>query len=210
VHQGGEGAQQGNRPTGPRPPELFRAELDIHDCEVEGKIPSDLNGAFYRTGPDAQYPIAKGNIPFDGEGHVSMFRIKDGHANFRSRFVRNERYVANEKEGRQLFPMYRNPYLDDPKAKGLSRGTHNTHIIHHNGVLLALKEDSPPAAMNLHTLETVDPVYRFNGQLESAAFTAHPKLDSETGNMIAFGYEAKGFATDDINVFEFTPDGKRV
>ncbi len=77
-------------------------------------------------------------------------------------------------------------------------------------MLLALKEDSPPAAMNLHTLETVDPVYRFNGQLESAAFTAHPKLDSETGNMIAFGYEAKGFATDDINVFEFTPDGKRV
>jgi carotenoid cleavage dioxygenase-like enzyme len=28
--------------------------------------------------------------------------------------------------------------------------------------------------------------------------------------MIAFGYEAKGFATDDVNVFEYTPDGKRV
>jgi carotenoid cleavage dioxygenase-like enzyme len=203
-------AVNNNRPTSPRPPELFRAELDIRDCEIEGKIPSDLNGAFYRTGPDAQYPIAKGNIPFDGEGHVSMFRIKDGRVHFRSRFVRNQRYLANDKEGRQLFPMYRNPYLDDPKAKGLSRGTHNTHIIHHNGVLLALKEDSPPAAMDLHTLETLDPVYRFNGQLESAAFTAHPKLDSETGNMIAFGYEAKGFATDDINVFEYTPQGKRV
>jgi carotenoid cleavage dioxygenase-like enzyme len=199
-----------NRPTGPRPPEMFRAEIDITDCEVEGKIPADLNGAFYRTGPDAQYPLAKGNIPFDGEGHVSMFRIKDGRVNLRTRFVRNERYLANEKAGRELFPMYRNPYLDDPSVKGLSRGTHNTHIIPHNGLLLALKEDSPPAAMNLHTLETVDPVYRFNGQLESAAFTAHPKLDSETGNMIAFGYEAKGFATNDINVFEFTPQGKRV
>src|SRR5512143_3764987 len=77
-----------NRPTAPRPPELFRDELDIRDCQVEGKIPKDLNGAFYRTGPDAQYPIAKGNIPFDGEGHVSMFRIKDGRVHFRSRFVR--------------------------------------------------------------------------------------------------------------------------
>jgi carotenoid cleavage dioxygenase-like enzyme len=193
--------------TGPR---LFRAELDIRDCEIEGKIPTDLNGAFYRVGPDAQHPMRAGNIPFDGEGHVSMFRIQNGHVNLRTRFVRNERYVAQEKAGKILFPMYRNHYLDDPSVKGLSRGTHNTHIIHHNGKLLALKEDSPPAAMDLNTLETLDPVYRFDGQLTSATFTAHPKLDSETGNMIAFGYEAKGFGTDDVNVFEYTPTGKKV
>jgi carotenoid cleavage dioxygenase len=124
--------------------------------------------------------------------------------------VRNERWLAQDKAGKLLFPMYRNPYMDDPSVKGKSRGTHNTHIIHHNGVLLALKEDSPPAALDLNTLETLDPVYRFNGQLESAAFTAHPKLDSKTGNLIAFGYEAKGFNTDDVNVFEYTPDGKKV
>ena len=122
-----------------------------------------------------------------------MFRIQDGRVNFRSRFVRNERYVAQEKAGRILFPMYRNPYMDDPSVKGKSRGTHNTHIIHHNGLLLALKEDSPPAAMDLNTLATVDPVYTFNGQLpRTQPFTAHPKTDSETGNMLAFGYEAKG------------------
>jgi carotenoid cleavage dioxygenase-like enzyme len=191
-------------------PQLFRAEIDIQDCEVDGKIPADLKGVFYRTGPDAQYPLAPGNIPFDGEGHVSMFAFENGRVNFKSRYVRNERYVAQEKAGKILFPMYRNPYLDDPSVKGLSRGTHNTHIIHHNGVLLALKEDSPPAAMDLHTLQTIDPVYRFGGQLQSATFTAHPKTDSETGNMVAFGYEAKGFATDDVNVFEYTPKGKKV
>ncbi len=94
--------------------------------------------------------------------------------------------------------------------KGLSRSTANTHIINHNGVLLALKEDSPPVAMDLHTLETVDPVYTFNGQLQSKTFTAHPKIDSETGNMVAFGYEAKGFGSDDVNIFEVTPQGKMV
>ena len=197
-------------PPSVRMPQLFRVEMDIADCEVEGKIPSDLNGAFYRTGPDAQYPLRAGNIPFDGEGHVSMFRFENGRVDFKSRFVRNERYLAQEQAGKILFPMYRNPYLDDPSVKGKSRGTHNTHIIHHNGLLLALKEDSPPAAMDLNTLATVDPVYRFNGTLASEAFTAHPKLDSRTGNMIAFGYEAKGFNTDDINVFEYTPTGKKV
>ena len=37
-----------------------------------------------------------------------------------------------------------------------------------------------------------------------------PKTDSKTGNLIAFGYEAKGFNTTDVNVFEYTPQGKKV
>ncbi len=90
----GSGLDMGVRPGGPR---LFRVEADIKDIEVDGKIPPDLNGAFYRTGPDPQYPLNPRNIPFDGEGHVSMFRIKDGHVDYKSRFVRNERYVAQEK-----------------------------------------------------------------------------------------------------------------
>src|SRR5688572_32716968 len=65
-------------------PRLYRLEADVHDCEVTGKIPADLNGAFYRVGPDAQCKMAPGNIPFDGEGHVSMFRIKDGRVHYRS------------------------------------------------------------------------------------------------------------------------------
>jgi len=198
-------------PPGADGPRLFRVEMDINDCEVEGKIPMDLSGGFYRTGPDAQYPLATGNIPFDGEGHVSLFRIKDGKVSFKSRFVRNERYVAQEKAGKILFPMYRNPFLDDPSVKGKSRGTHNTHIIHHNGRLLALKEDSPPAAMDLNTLDTLDPVYTFDGQLpRTQPFTAHPKLDSRTGNLVAFGYEAAGFGSDAVNVFEIDTSGKKI
>jgi carotenoid cleavage dioxygenase-like enzyme len=191
-------------------PKLYRVEADITDVEVEGKIPADLNGAFYRVGPDPQYALVPGNIPFDGEGHVSMFRIKDGHVDYKSRYVRNERYLAQEKAKRILFPKYRNPFTDDPSVKGLSRSTANTHIMPYRGMLLSLKEDSPPAAMNLLTLETLDPKYSFDGQLESKTFTAHPKIDSDTGNMVAFGYEAKGFGTDDVNVFEMTPQGKKV
>ncbi|PZN28057.1 MAG: dioxygenase [Proteobacteria bacterium] len=191
-------------------PRLYRVEADLRDCEVEGKIPTDLNGAFYRVGPDFQYPMHPGNIPFDGEGHVGMFRFRNGRVDFRSRFVRNERWLAQDKAGRALFPMYRNPTMDDPSVKGLSRSTANTHIINHRNLLLALKEDSPPDALDLLTLETVQPRYTFDGQLPSETFTAHPKVDSETGDIIAFGYEAKGFGTDDVSVFQITPAGKIV
>lgn len=193
--------------TGPR---LYRVESDVRDLEVSGTVPSDLNGAFYRVGPDFQYAPDPRNIPFDGEGHVSMFRIRDGRIDFRSRFVRNERYVAQDQARRSLFPMYRNPYTDDPSVQGLSRSTANTHIINHRNLLLALKEDSPPSALDLLTLETVAPNYTFGGKLPSETFTAHPKIDSETGNMIAFGYQARGHGSDDISVFEFTPQGELV
>jgi carotenoid cleavage dioxygenase len=198
------------RPSMQRPTSLFRLEADVRDCEVQGTIPSDLNGAFYRVGPDAQYPLHPRNIPFDGEGHASMFRIKNGRVDYRSRFVRNERYMAQDKAGRSLFPMYRNPSLDDPSVAGLSRSTANTHIMNHKDLLLCLKEDSPPSALNLLTLETVVPKYTFDGKLPSQTFTAHPKIDSETGNMIAFGYEADGFGSNVISIFEITPQGEFV
>ena len=198
------------RPSMRRPTTLYRLEADVRHCEVEGEIPSDLNGAFYRVGPDPQFPLRPGNIPFDGEGHVSMFRIKNGRVHYKSRYVRNDRYLAQDKAGKILFPMYRNPYLDDPSVKGLSRSTANTHIINHRNLLLALKEDSPPSALDPLTLETVAPNYTFDDQLPSKTFTAHPKIDSETGNMVAFGYEATGHGSDDVAIFEFTPGGKLV
>jgi carotenoid cleavage dioxygenase-like enzyme len=204
--------QEDLRPSMRRPTSLYRVEAQVRDCEVEGKVPADLNGAFYRVGPDIQYPLDPGNIPFDGEGHVSMFRISNGRVDYLSRFVRNDRWLAQDKAGRRLFHMYRNPDVDDPSVKGtgLSRSTANTHIINHRNMLLALKEDSPPSAMDLLTLETLEPNYTFEGQLPSETFTAHPKIDSETGNMVAFGYEATGFGSDIVSIFEFTPQGKRV
>ena len=75
----------------------LHAEVFVRDCPVEGKLPPDLNGGFYATGPDPQYPLARGNIAFDGEGHVRMFRLRNGRVDYRSRYARTERYVAQDK-----------------------------------------------------------------------------------------------------------------
>ncbi len=122
----------------------FRMEVDLRDCEVEGRLPADLRGSFYRIGPDFQYPPRLPNIPFDGEGHLGMFRFADGHVDYRSRYVRTQRYKAQAAARESLFGTYRNPYTDDPRVKGLSRGTANTSVVFHHGKLLVLKEDSPP------------------------------------------------------------------
>ena len=188
-----------------------RSEVDLYDCEVDGKLPADLDGVFYRVGPDPQYPKPDKytmDIPFDGEGHISMFRIKDGHVDYRTRYAHNQRWKAQHEARRSLFGMYRNPGTDDPSAKGLSRGTANTQIVYHHNKLFAMKEDSPPVAMDPLTLETTDDYYTFGGGMQSLTFTAHPKLDPMTGEMIAFGYEAKGFYSTDIEVFSADKTGK--
>jgi hypothetical protein len=77
--------------------QVNRSEHTLYDCEVDGKLPDDLDGAFYRVGPDAQYPKPPGldyDIAFDGEGHASMFRIQGGHVDYRSRWVKNDRWNA--------------------------------------------------------------------------------------------------------------------
>jgi len=207
------GAPQVDFPENPRAfggSGTVRSEMDLRDCEVEGDWPKDLDGAFYRVGPDPQYPKPpefENDIPFDGEGHVSMFRIKDGHVDYKTRYARNARYLAQAEARQSLFGMYRNPTTDHESVKGLNRGTANTQLFTHHGKLLVFKEDSPPVAMDPLTLETTDPEYTFGGKLESRTHTAHPKIDPLTGEFISFGYEAGGFLSKDVNVFSADKDG---
>lgn len=87
------------------------------------------------------------------------------------------------------------------------RSTANTNIVYWHGMLLALKEDSPPYAMDPETLETIG-LWDFHGQLPSLTFTAHPKFDPVTREMVGFGYEAKGDGTNDICYFSIDQSGK--
>ncbi len=127
----------------------------------------------------------------------------------RRRWVQTERFIAERAAGRGLTGRYRNRYTDDLSLRGRCRSSANTNVVVHNGVLLALKEDSLPYALNPHTLDTVGR-WDFGGQLADAPFTAHPKFDPVSGTMIAFGYQAKGDATRDIVVYEFDRTGRKL
>src|SRR5271163_585135 len=176
-----------------------RIEADISDLEiVVGEIPAEIDGTFYRIGPDPQYPPLLGtDMRFNGDGMASMFRFKNGHVSFKSRWVQTDKFKLERAAGRALFGAYRNPFTDDPSVLGRIRGTANTHIYYHAGNLFAYKEDSPPVAMDPDTLGTRG-YHFYGGKLGSQTFTAHPKIDPSSGEMFAFGYAAKGISTRDI------------
>jgi carotenoid cleavage dioxygenase-like enzyme len=187
-----------------------RIELDIHDLEVDGEIPAGLDGAFYRVAPDHQYPPRfLDDVPFNADGTISRFLFENGRVHLRHRYVRTERFEAERTAGRALYGKYRNPFTDDPSVAGKSRNLANTTPLVWDGRLLALREDSPPIAMDPITLETQGD-WTFHGTLSGLTFTAHPKIDPITGEMIAFGFAAKGLFTRDVAYYEVSPQGRIV
>jgi len=187
-----------------------RIEADISDLAHQGSIPPELDGAFFRVQPDPQFPPRLGDdIAFNGDGMITRFHFHDGQCDFRQRWAKTDKWQLEHDAGAGLFGAYRNPLTDDDRVQGKIRGTANTNAWIHGGKLYALKEDSPALVMDPATMETLGYTW-FNGKMTGQTFTAHPKIDPATGNMIAFGYAASGLCSDDCTYYEVTPEGELI
>jgi len=185
-----------------------RIEADIADLAHEGTIPPELDGAFFRVQPDPQFPPRLGDdIAFNGDGMITRFHIHEGRCDFRQRWAQTDKWKLEHEAGEALFGAYRNPLTDDPAVAGRFRSTANTNAWIHAGKLWAMKEDSPALLMDPATMETIG-FETFGGAMRGQTFTAHPKVDPATGNMVAIGYAASGLCTDDVAYYEVSPAGE--
>ena len=191
-------------------PERFEAQ--VFDCEVQGKIPQDMNGTFFRVGGDWLYPPKfADDAVLNSDGYISAFRFHNGIVDYAGRYVRTKRFEADRAANRQLYGYYRNPYTDDPSIRDPQRPNlrtvSNTAPVVHGGKLFTVKEDGLPHRIDPISLQTLG-VWDFNGAWKSQTFTAHPKLDPVSGEMVAFGYEATGLATNDVFIYHVDKGGK--
>jgi carotenoid cleavage dioxygenase-like enzyme len=85
----------------------------------------------------------------------------------------------------------------DPSVRGKDGGAANTNIVWHAGKLLAVEERHPPFALDPDTLASQG-YWDFAAALKTGRFTAHPKIDPETGEMVFFGYSIGGAFTTTI------------
>jgi len=189
----------------PRHPQLqgnyapLRMECDAPDLIVRGDVPEEINGALFRIGPNPQFPPRdKQHHWFAGDGMVHGFYLQGGRVDYRNRWVRTPKFVTERKHGRSMFGTFGNPMTTDPSVMGQDTGLANTNIIHHAGRLLALEEAHFPYEMSVETLDSTG-YHDFGGKMAGTRFTAHPKIDPETGEMLFFGYSHGGFFTDGIS-----------
>ena len=175
----------------------LRMESDLNDLIVEGEIPKDLYGSYYRNGPDPQFPPMGGNYHwFGGDGMIHAFHFENGKVSYKNRWIQTTKWKQERKAGKSLVNIL-NPMEPDPlwNPEG-EDGTANTNIIFHGDKLLALEEGHPPFEIDPFTLESIGS-YNYEGKLLSA-MTAHPKIDPLTGEMFAFSY---GFGDNKMTYF---------
>lgn len=186
-----------------------RFEGEIADLVVLGEIPKEIKGTFYRVMCDPFRAPVPGNVPLDGDGNISAFRIHDGRVDMKMAYVKTERYMLERAANKALFGLYRNPYTHHPCVRSAIDSTANTNLVYWADRLLALKESALPYSVDPDTLETIeyDP---FGEKSNSKAFTGHPKIDPFTEELVVFGYQAKGLATRDIVAYTLNKEGKKV
>jgi carotenoid cleavage dioxygenase-like enzyme len=162
-----------------------REEITADTLPVIGQLPSELSGMFVRNGPNPQWsPIGQYHW-FDGDGMLHGVQISNGQATYRNRYVQTAKWQTEQAAGKAIW----SGLLEPPQPNlppGISQNTANTALVWHAGQLLALWEGGAPHAIQVPNLQTCGE-YTYDGQLISA-FTAHPKVDPITGEMMFFGY----------------------
>lgn len=175
----------------------IRSEDEFGDLLIEGEIPPALVGTLYRNGPNPQFdPRDPNHHWFAGDGMIHAFRFAEGNISYFNRYVRTPKWEVEHAAKHSLFGTFGNPLTTDPSVTGKDSGVANTNIVWHAGRLLALEEGHQPFALNGETLAP-------RGYIPHAGranrFTAHPKIDPETGELVFFGYMAgEGFFSDEV------------
>jgi all-trans-8'-apo-beta-carotenal 15,15'-oxygenase len=190
-------------------------EYDYWIDDIEGEIPVDLKGTFFRNGPGLlDINGQKIAHPFDGDGMINAIAINNGRARYRNRYVQTEGYLA-EKKARKI--LYRGVFgtqkpggwlanIFDLKAKNIA----NTNIIYWGGKLLALWEGGQPHRLDPKTLETIG-LEDLDGLLEGGkAFSAHPRIEKgkDGKNDVLINFSVTPGPSSTITIFEFDTKGK--
>mmetsp|Transcript_6470 Transcript_6470/g.7026 ORF Transcript_6470/g.7026 Transcript_6470/m.7026 type:complete len:480 (+) Transcript_6470:73-1512(+) len=177
-------------------------EIDATNLSViEGEVPKDIDGMFVRNGSNPMFYDKKHYHWFEGDGMLHGVRIQNGNVSYKNRYVQTDDHKYEERVGKQYFLSFTTlktalgfGYFMASKAylalfggrDPYSKDTANTALIYHDRRMMALMEGSQPHWVTAQTLDTIKK-YDYDGELKHN-FTAHPKVDRKTGEMIFFGY----------------------
>ena len=149
-------------------------EVTAFDLPVSGALPDELHGCYLRIGPNP-WPVPEGPYHwFTGDGMVHGVALEGGRARwYRNRWVRTPSVAERLGEAPPTGPA---PPMYDAA---------NTNVLGHAGRTLCLTETAMPYELTaeLDTVGRTD----FGGPLPSG-FTAHPKVDPATGELLGFAY----------------------
>ncbi len=187
----------------------IRMECDSAYLTIEGEVPAELDGTFYRIGPNPQFAPRGSYNPLNGDGMVHAFRLREGRVSYRNRWIRTQQWTLENAAGRALFGTSGFPSDSDSSVAGMrTDGVANTHLVWHGNRLLALEEGHGPIEIDPVSLETIGR-WSFGDKLPRN-MTAHPKIDPDSGEMIFFANFPTGRISGDVEFYFARPAGELI
>jgi carotenoid cleavage dioxygenase-like enzyme len=161
-------------------------EVQVENLAVTGELPADLDGAYFRNGPNPLHKPMNRHHPFDGDGMVHGVYFRDGCAEYRNRYVLTSALEQELASGKSISHGVMGPFDYSVSRFGI-KDTSNTDLFWYAGDLMTLWYNAgEPYRLDSRTLET-----RAHFQLEDRAalrMSAHSKVDSHTGELLFFDY----------------------
>jgi carotenoid cleavage dioxygenase-like enzyme len=174
---------------------------------IEGEIPRQLRGTLYLNGPAR---FTRGSLRYrhwlDGDGLLCAVRFEARGVHVTHRFVRTEKTIQEDAEGRPIFRTFGTAFAGDRLHRGVAlESPANVSVVPFAGTLLACGEQGLPYALDPITLETSG-AFTFRDSLtDITPFAAHPKRDPATGQLLNFGISFSAVHPT-LNVYAFAPD----
>ena len=153
---------------------------------IQGRLPADLEGGFYRNGP-GRFELGGERYHhwFDGDGFAQRWTIAGGKIHHRGRFVETRRFREESAAGQFLYPSFGTHVARRGLRDNDTMNAANTNLLPFNGRLYALWEGGSATELDPASLATVG-IKTWREDVRAMPFSAHPKLDPE-GGMWNFG-----------------------
>ncbi|MEO0341287.1 MAG: carotenoid oxygenase family protein [Bacteroidota bacterium] len=181
---------------------LVEKEYNQHELSFDKPLPLGLKGTLFRNGNGRfEHLGVRYDHLFDGDGMLAKFVFKDGKVYYSNRHVRTDELEKEEQAGKMLYRSF-GTNIPGGFSKNLMKtrfkNASNTSVIWHGGKLLSLWEGGLPHEIDPETLETKGR-YHYNKKLlnpytkldqmifPEMAFSAHPKIHPDTGELYNFG-----------------------
>ena len=129
-------------------------ELSESGLRVEGELPKDLLGTYFRNGPNPIHQPENRYHPFDGDGMVHAVSFCQGEAAYRNRYVDTVALAEERQAGRSMSNGVMGPFDFEVSPFGI-KDTSNTDLFYYAGGLMTLWYNAGhPYRLNPQTLET--------------------------------------------------------
>ena len=162
-------------------------EVSAGNLLVEGELPQDLYGAYYRNGPNPLFKPTNSYHPFDGDGMLHAVYFREGKASYRNRYIQTAPLQQEIKKGQAIWPGMMGPF-DFSLPGSPIKDTCNTDVVLFAGQLMPTWYNAGiPHKLDPLTLQT-EGIYHIENRLRGDRMSAHCHVDPQTGELLFMDY----------------------